>query len=102
LALQVLERFSLFELFSRVFAARHDKNIYDKNEVLEAAVNELGDVSGAVMVGDRSFDILGGQHVGFDTVGVLYGYGDYEELAGAGCDYTADSVQDVAVLLGRG
>jgi phosphoglycolate phosphatase len=102
LAMRVLTRFSLLDLFSGVFAAHHDKNIYHKNEVLECAVRELGSVSGAVMVGDRSYDILGGKHVGMDTIGVLYGYGDFEELAAAGCDYTVDSVQDLAVLLGRG
>jgi phosphoglycolate phosphatase len=102
LAMRVLKRFSLLDLFSGVFAAHHDKNIYHKNEVLERAVRELGDVSGAVMVGDRSYDILGGKHVGMGTIGVLYGYGDFEELVGAGCDYTVDSVQDLAMLLGRG
>jgi phosphoglycolate phosphatase len=100
LALLVLERFGLLELFSGVFAARHDRSILEKNEVLANAVGELGGVSDAVMVGDRCFDILGGKHVGFDTVGVLYGYGDETELTGAGCDYLVDTVRDVAVLLG--
>ncbi len=101
LALLVLEKFGLSGLFSGVFAARHDKNILDKDEVLESAVAELGDVTDAVMVGDRCFDILGGKHVGFDTIGVLYGYGSEDELTGAGCDYTVDTVHDLAVLLGR-
>lgn len=101
-ALLVLERFSLMHLFKGVFTARHDKNILDKNEVLASAASEIGDVSGAVMVGDRCYDISGGKYVGFDTVGVLYGYGSEDELIGAGCDYTADSVHDLAVLLGRG
>jgi phosphoglycolate phosphatase len=101
-AMLVLERFSLLKLFTGVFAARHDKNILDKDEVLASAVAELGDVSGAVMVGDRCFDIFGGKHVGFDTIGVLYGYGGEDELTAAGCDYTVDTVHDLAVLLGRG
>ncbi|MGE5494683.1 MAG: HAD hydrolase-like protein [Burkholderiales bacterium] len=101
LALLVLEKFGLLGLFSGVFTALHDKNIFDKNEVLANAVAELGDVTGAVMVGDRCFDILGGRHVGFDTVGVLYGYGSKDELTGAGCDYIVDTVHDLAVLLGR-
>ena len=32
------------------------------------------------MIGDRKHDILGAKEVGVDSVGVLYGYGDREEL----------------------
>ena len=99
-ALKVLDRFDLTNLFSEVFAARHDLGVSYKNEVLERALSLLGDTPNAVMVGDRHHDIHGGRHVGFDTVGVLYGYGDYDELQNAGCDYLIDSVQDLSSLLG--
>jgi len=100
-AIQILERFDMLNLFSGVFAAKHEIGVFEKDEVLEGAVAALGDVKDAVMVGDRSYDILGGKHVGFDTVGVLYGYGDLNELTEAGCDYIVDSVQDLSELLGR-
>ena len=38
------------------------------------------------MVGDRRFDIEGGQANGVDTIGVCYGYGTEDELAAARCD----------------
>lgn len=101
-ALRVLEHFGIKDMFTGVFAARHDLGIYDKNEVLEYAVKKLGGAPDSVMVGDRYFDIIGGKHVGFDTVGVLYGYGEEKELTQAGCDFTADSTGDLAVFLGRG
>ncbi len=100
-ALIVLEHFGIRHLFSDVFAARHEKGIYDKNEVLECAVKKLNGASGSVMVGDRSYDIIGGRHVGFDTIGVLYGYGEARELIEAGCDFTADNTADLAAFLGR-
>jgi phosphoglycolate phosphatase len=102
LAARVLDMFGLTGMFSDVFTARHESGIYEKSEVLESAVSELGSVPCPVMIGDRCYDILGGRHVGFDTVGVLYGYGDEDELLGADCDFTADSPQDLAVLLGEG
>lgn len=101
-ALIVLEHFGITHLFSGVFAARHEQGIYEKSEVLGLALKALGKPERPVMVGDRSYDIIGGRHVGFDTMGVLYGYGDAEELTQAGCDYTADSTADLAVFLGRG
>lgn len=101
-ALKVLDYFGIGNMFSGVFAARHDLGIYDKNEVLEYAVKKLGDAPDSVMVGDRYFDIIGGKHVGFDTIGVLYGYGEEQELTRAGCDFTADSAGDLAIFLGEG
>lgn len=100
LAVCVLEMFGIAGMFSDVFTARHESGIYYKTEVLEYAVNKLGSVPDPIMVGDRSFDIIGGKHAGFDTVGVLYGYGDEAELLGAGCDYTVDSPNDLTALLG--
>lgn len=101
-ALIVLEHFGIRHLFSGVFAARHEQGIFEKSEVLEYAVKAIGKPECPVMVGDRFYDIIGGKHVGFDTIGVLYGYGSSEELTQAGCDITVDSTADLAVLLGRG
>ena len=39
-----------------------------------------------VMVGDRSYDILGGHAEGLKVIGVLYGYGDLKELSEASGD----------------
>jgi phosphoglycolate phosphatase len=36
------------------------------------------------MVGDRHHDVYGAKHHGIDTIGVLWGYGDSEELTEAG------------------
>jgi phosphoglycolate phosphatase len=101
-ALIVLEHFGIRHLFSDVFAARHEQGIFEKSEVLGLAIKALGKPERPVMVGDRCYDVLGGRHAGFDTVGVLYGYGDLKELTQAGCDYTVDTTADLAVLLGRG
>lgn len=97
----MLSRFGISSLFSGIFGARHDLGIYDKIEILQRAVGMIGEVSKAVMVGDRHYDMISGQHVGFDTIGVLYGYGNYTELRDAGCDYLVDSVQDLYSMLGR-
>ena len=76
LAIPILKRFALYDLFSGVFGARHDRGVINKIHVLEYAVDTIGHTPpDAVMVGDRCFDILGGRHMGFDTIGVLYGYG---------------------------
>lgn len=100
-ALCVLERFGLKDLFDGIFGAKPELGITLKKDVLENAIKAIGGTGSAVMVGDRFYDIEGGKHVGIDTVGVLYGYGELEELEKAGCDYIADTVGDLAELLGR-
>ena len=52
-----------------------------------------------LMVGDRAFDVEGAQERGIDCLGVLYGYGDLEELTKAGATYTASSVQELGEML---
>ena len=52
-----------------------------------------------VMVGDRSYDILGGHAEGLKVIGVLYGYGDLKELSEAGADALATTPQEVAELV---
>lgn len=56
-------------------------------------------MSQAIMIGDRRHDIIGAKKVGMDSIGVLYGYGDEEELTGAGATYLAETVQDIVKLL---
>lgn len=101
MAIPILERYGLLGLFDAVFGARHEEGVFDKTQVLEYAMRRLDGVpSGSVMVGDRSHDMLGGRAVGIDTAGVLYGYGDREELMDCGPDYLVDTAADLAVLLG--
>lgn len=101
-ALMVIERFGIKDLFNGIFGARHDLGIFHKEGVLERAVELIGQSpANSVMVGDRHHDVLAGAHMKFHTVGVLYGYGDFDELKNAGCDIIADTVDDLAALLGE-
>lgn len=52
-----------------------------------------------VMVGDREDDILGAKVNGLDSIGVLYGYGDQEELQEAGATYLVEKVGDISKFL---
>lgn len=93
--------FGLTEYFDKIFGADHENGISNKAQVLQNAIERLGDMPrNAVMVGDRYHDIEGGKAMGLDTIGVLYGYGDEEELTKAGSDYLADSIDDLVQMLG--
>ena len=51
------------------------------------------------MVGDRYFDIEAAKACGLDAIGVLYGYGDKEEITAAGADDIAQSVESLQKIL---
>ena len=97
----LLDKYEILDLFDDAFGAWHDQGIYDKTQVLQNGFRRIGGhPDHAVMVGDRYYDIEGGKAVGLDTAGVLYGYGDRNELSDAGADYLLDNVEDIAALLG--
>ena len=47
----------------------------------------------------RKHDIIGAKAVGIDSIGVLYGYGDREELMTAGADYIVEDIEELMSLL---
>lgn len=51
------------------------------------------------MIGDRESDISVATEAGMDSIGVLYGYGDEEELTTAGATFIARTVGDVGRVI---
>ena len=71
-----------------------------KIDVIRYAIREQGITpSGAVMVGDRKYDIVGAHEAGLADIGVLYGYGSREELVEAGATRLAASVAELREML---
>ena len=73
----------------------------EKAEVIAYALSSLSisDRSGVLMIGDRKHDILGAKANRLKSCGVLYGFGDREELTQAGADMLLESVSDLLTLL---
>lgn len=69
----------------------------DKAEVITSLLDKyaVSDRSKVVMVGDRKYDIHGAQKTNIDSVGVLYGYGDKEELLLAGATHMIKTPMDL-------
>jgi phosphoglycolate phosphatase len=68
-----------------VFGSELDGRRSDKTELLRYALEATAvDPLQAIMIGDRSHDMIGARNNGMIAVGVLYGYGSKEELLDAG------------------
>lgn len=98
---QILVYFGLRDYFDFVGGASLDGRRNNKADVIRYVLdaNGISSREKAVMVGDRKFDILGAKEFGLETVGVLYGYGDREELTTAGADHLVGSVAELEALL---
>jgi phosphoglycolate phosphatase len=103
----LLESLGLRHFFSAVAGPELRPQSEEKAQTIAKALAKLGRPERAVMVGDRSFDILGARLHSLPSVGVSWGVGSREELEGAGADVVIDHPAQlfaaaVALLSGDG
>lgn len=96
-ARQILDHFHLSSYFTFIGGSLMSETRTDKTEVIRYVFESTGitNVSEAVMVGDRSYDMIGAKNAGVKRVGVLYGYGSREELEESGADLLIESPMDL-------
>lgn len=102
-AKQILEYFDLAKYFTYIAGSNIDGTRVKKDEVIQYALEScnIKDLTKSIMIGDREYDILGAKKVGINSIGVLYGYGDRNELENAGADFIVSTVAEIGkVLLG--
>ena len=94
---RILEHFDLLKYFDFVAGSNMDNTRCKKDEVIGYALNSCGitDLQSAVMIGDREHDIIGANKVGIASIGVLYGYGDLQELEAAGATHIAKDTHQI-------
>ncbi len=87
-ACRILEHFGLAEYFEFVGGAELSGERQAKCEVIRHVLERTGlePSDRIVMVGDRRHDVEGARAVGLGCIGVLYGYGDRDELERAGAE----------------
>lgn len=96
----VINRYGIADYFDYLAGSTMDESRIKKADVLKYVMEALGaEPSECLMVGDRSHDVLGARERGTDCMGVLYGYGDEQELADAGAKYLAATVADIARII---
>jgi len=98
---KILKHFNLYDYFDLTVGSNLDGSLTNKAEVITVALERLGNFKKdrAVMVGDRSHDVIGGIKNGLFTVGVTFGYGSEEELKAAGASHIVNSVKELMEFL---
>ena len=97
---RIVAHFGLSQFFIRIFGSELGGKRTDKTELLRYALAQsAARAADCVMIGDRSHDVIGAKNNGIRAIGVLYGYGDSEELRAAGADELAADPGSLQALL---
>ena len=94
-AARIVEMFGLAKYFD--FVDGGDVHVR-KSMQLERLVANGVDADTAIMIGDRALDIESARLNGLDSVGVSWGFGEDDELTGAGPDYLVRAPADLLEL----
>lgn len=99
--LEILRHFRLYNYFDFVAGATMDDTRNKKADIIRYALEScnITDKSSAIMIGDRKHDIIGAKENGLDSIGVLFGYGDRQELTDAGATFIVASPAEIEDLI---
>lgn len=94
---QIIKHFNLDKYFDEVVGSNLDGTRSKKGEVIKYIIDKykISDLSEAVMIGDRKYDIIGAQENNIASIGLTYGYGSEEELKAAGATYIANDIDEL-------
>ena len=97
----MLDGLELSRYFDFIGGAESDSSRDSKIAVIRYVMENLGMTSpeGALMVGDRLYDMDGAKEAGMHSAGVLWGYGGREELIAHGADYLFSSPEKLGDFL---
>lgn len=100
-AKQILAHFDLDTYFDGIYGASLDGNRSKKGDVIRYALSsaKVTSLEKTLMIGDRSHDIIGAKENQLASVGVLYGFGDQDELTTAGADYLAATPKEIVNII---
>lgn len=91
----ILSMFGLLPNF--IFVDGGDVGI-KKREQLSVLLHKNAIDRSAVMIGDREVDISSAKDIGLRSVGVLWGFGNMNELSGAGADVILRNTRELGQL----
>jgi phosphoglycolate phosphatase len=99
---RVIDHLALRSYVRGVYGALPGGGLDEKQDLLAHILSvENVAASKAVMIGDRLHDILAARHNDIRPIGVLWGYGGWDELMAAGADAVATQPDEVVRLVLR-
>jgi len=101
-AARILKHLGLARYFDGIYGSEPDGSRDHKSGLIADLLRLEGiRPDASAMVGDRRYDVAGAHANGLLAVGVLWGYGDREELEQAGADLVVSSPVELEAMLTR-
>ncbi len=100
-AKKILENKNIDKYFYHIAGAEIGGKISNKEDVLKYIIDTLkiSDVSNCLMIGDTKYDLKGAKEFGIDALGVLYGFGTFDELKCYPSIALVNTVGEIGALL---
>ncbi|MBO6716516.1 MAG: HAD hydrolase-like protein [Rhizobiaceae bacterium] len=96
----IVEHFGLMPYFDTVYGSEPDGRYADKADLIGLILKLRKIEPGrTLMIGDRMHDIVGAKKNSVRGIGVLWGYGDEDELTRAGADDLADTPERLGRII---
>lgn len=97
----VLDYFGITELFDDIVGSTFDGRISTKEDVLDEVFRRWEDASkkNTLLVGDTIFDVKGANYKGIDCIAVSFGFGDVQEMLGAGAKAVCNDMRELPDLV---
>jgi phosphoglycolate phosphatase len=98
-ARKIIQHLPFGHYFEMISGASLDGRISYKSQLIEIAMESMRvEAKDCVMIGDRHMDIEGAKHHGVSSIGVLWGFGGFEELSLAKADHIIDKPEQLLTL----
>ena len=95
-SIQILKHFCLDRYFKDVCGATMDGSRSEKKDVIAYAIKKHKlQFDNCLMIGDRKHDVLGALSNNISSIGVLYGYGSYDELIEAKAKHIVSDLSEL-------
>ncbi len=101
-AKQIMDHYELTQYFEDVVGCGLNGELNTKAEVINHALEKNGLLNSKkdiLMVGDTHYDVVGAHANELECIGVLYGFGNEEDLKQANVDYIAADMNALAEFL---
>jgi phosphoglycolate phosphatase len=96
-ASELLKHHGLYNCFIKILGCELIDTNFNKAEKIKS----LGQISNALIIGDKKQDVEAGKELKINTCGVLYGYGTEREIKDAEPDFIVSSIEELKQLLVR-
>ena len=99
---QIITHFRLNRHFKGIYGTDRSGAFTDKADLIDLLLRKENlDDRQTVMIGDRSYDMIGAKACNLKAIGVTYGYGTRKELLESRADWLAGHVEEIPEIISR-